>query len=944
MGSKGSNTTTTTQNQTYAPTGQAAIQAALTQGQNAAQLPFNIPQAPVAGFSPDQLTAFQTVNNAQGVANPYFQQAAQDFTPAGTQAFLNPYASNVMAGLQNTFGEQQAQTTGQLTQAAGGVGADRIAVGQSDLANQQALAAGQTLSGLYTGAAQQAQAAGYGSAATGSGLENSMLTGAQAQLGTGGLQQQLSQAQLNSPYQLALAQAAFPYQQAQFNAGITGALAPALGGTTYGTGTTTTPQPSLLSQILGLGTAAVGVAGQSGSFSPTSATNPKGSSPSYGGGNIFSGDAYGGSASNPLAGLSAADYGARGGSFGSPYARGGKAFASGGTPAATTVYGLPSGFNDNPINVDADAIIPQSQLPQAQTHQPSLNLNAPAPASNNGAAQAVGDAVKIATMFMKKGGKVKNPYAFADGGTPDDTVWNPDEPFRMPDPAAVDQWRRDADTAMAFAPTGSGASSPQPAPVASAAPAASALPVAPAPTNAYAPAPSAGASTSDPDDTESFGKSPWLALTAAGLGIAGGTSPFALTNIAQGAMAGVKTLEQQREAGQKDKTVEQAAQRLAQEAKFHQDQYTKMTPYQQGELDARARAEGLAEQKPVTLGQDALGHPILGIKDPDKPGHYLDPITHQPVQSGEISPAPQYNVPGAPNTPPVAPGSADDAAIPPNARFAQLKPGIDTPEGTHPEVLAALPPSLAATVRAIDEGRQSLGSVGYKDRTAIAKLVNQYDDNFDQTTYALRNRTNSDLSSNGNAGKMILAVNQLLPHLKTASDKAAELDNSSYPAANSVANWWATATGDPRVKTFEEVREVAAMDAARLLRGSGAMAEKDIEFWRNNLSSAGSPRQLQSQLNLLADDLMGARIGSIKQSYEMNMRKKAPDFVSPEAKEALNAIKGRLPGQNAAPAATPAASPAGDPLAQARAAIAAGAPRAAVIERLQKNGIDPAGL
>jgi hypothetical protein len=34
-----------------------------------------------------------------------------------------------------------------------------------------------------------------------------------------------------------------------------------------------------------------------------------GSSPAFGGGNILSGDAFGGSAANPLAGLTAADYG-----------------------------------------------------------------------------------------------------------------------------------------------------------------------------------------------------------------------------------------------------------------------------------------------------------------------------------------------------------------------------------------------------------------------------------------------------------------------------------------------------------------------------------------------------------------------------------------------------------------------------------------------------------
>lgn len=55
----------------------------------------------------------------------------------------------------------------------------------------------------------------------------------------------------------------------------------------------------LLNQVLGAN-GANGVYGQ-----PYS---PLGSSPNYGGGNVFSGDAFGGSASNPLAGLSAEDY------------------------------------------------------------------------------------------------------------------------------------------------------------------------------------------------------------------------------------------------------------------------------------------------------------------------------------------------------------------------------------------------------------------------------------------------------------------------------------------------------------------------------------------------------------------------------------------------------------------------------------------------------------
>src|SRR5882672_3352504 len=236
---KGSNTTTTNQNQTYTPAGGSQIQGALTQAQNAAQLPFNIPQAPVAGFSQDQQTAFQNVNNAQGMAQPYINQAQQYFTPQGAQSFFNPAVDAVTAQMQNIFGQQNQQNNANLVQSAGGVGADRIAVGQGNLANQQGLAAGQTYANLYGQAQQAAQAAGQGQLATGQQAQGAAYGDINALLQSGGLQQQLSQAQLNAPYQQQLAQAAFPYQQASFNAGITGALAPALGGTTTGQGQTT---------------------------------------------------------------------------------------------------------------------------------------------------------------------------------------------------------------------------------------------------------------------------------------------------------------------------------------------------------------------------------------------------------------------------------------------------------------------------------------------------------------------------------------------------------------------------------------------------------------------------------------------------------------------------------------------------------------------------------
>lgn len=50
------------------------------------------------------------------------------------------------------------------------------------------------------------------------------------------------------------------------------------------------------------------------------------------------------------------------------------------------------------------------------------------------------------------------------------------------------------------------------------------------------------------------------------------------------------------------------------------------------------------------------------------------------------------------------------------------------------------------------------------------------------------------------------------------------------------------------------------------------------------------------------------------------------------------------PAGGGGPPAAPPAAPAADPLAAARAAIASGAPRAAVIQRLKDNGVDPGGL
>jgi hypothetical protein len=658
MGNKG--TSTTQQQSTYTPTPAAynAISGALTQAQNTAQLPFAIPQAPVAGFSNAQQSAFNTVNNAQGMTNPYFQQGLQNFTPSAAQAFYNPYVSSITGQLQNLFGEQMSQTTGALTQQAGGVGADRVAVGQADVAGQQTAQEGNVLAQQYTNAVQEAQAAGYGNASLASGWQNSVLGAANAQLGTGGLQQQLQQAQLNSPYQLALAQAAFPYQQSQFLTNSVGALAPGLGGTTYGTGQSTPAQPSIFSQLAGGAGVGVAALGATGAFGSNGYLTNKGSGADVPASQL-------GSAQNPLPGLSPSDYEGYGPGQNlvnptSPYAVGGEVphMDGGGSPGASTpVYSLPSGFSDNPINVSQMGVIPQSQPHPIQAHIPQINLNPPQQQSNSGsdlttALGAIGNIAKIGAMFANRGGTVSNPYTgFDTGGDTFAARFDGDGsnagivPPQDPSTVAGNNPVIDRGGWDALAPA-AGASNPQAAAVMQGSQNAygydpritavldpgdvmvpradprkayaqaiedkadatgtpqvlafsgdtgtvdkSGLPKAitnPGGDNPYAPPGQSSALSfaDEGDDTKTptekkhekhdaasdFTKSPWMALLAASLGIMGGSSPYAGVNIGRGGLEGVKVLEQQREAAQKDVTAEQGQRRLDLEAQHYLDQ------------------------------------------------------------------------------------------------------------------------------------------------------------------------------------------------------------------------------------------------------------------------------------------------------------------------------------------------------------------------------------
>ena len=274
-GDKGNNTTTSTS----APNPQAmqAYQDLLTRAGNTASTPY-VPYTGelVAPVNQQQQLGISNINANANYAQPYIQSAAnlatQGATPISTadiQQYVNPWTQGVVNATQAQFNNQNQQQIQQVKGnaiAQGAMGGNREAIAEAEMANQQQLAQAPVLANLqsqgYTQGVntalteQQAKAAGaYSLGNLGVSGQNAALTGANAQVGAGSLQQQIQQAQDAAAYQQFINQQAYPFQTAQWLAGLTTGVGIQMGGTS----STTPPPPNPLSQYLGLGMTGAGL-------------------------------------------------------------------------------------------------------------------------------------------------------------------------------------------------------------------------------------------------------------------------------------------------------------------------------------------------------------------------------------------------------------------------------------------------------------------------------------------------------------------------------------------------------------------------------------------------------------------------------------------------------------------------------------------------------------
>ena len=285
MGSKGSKQTAVqqTSNTTAAdPQAMGVYRDLLSRAQQASSTPYQGYQGQqVADFSQDQALAFDAVRDAQGIYQPYFDdargfatQAGSSISPDQIQKYYNPYQRDVVDAMSAQLDESDArQKQGLIGNAIrqGAFGGDRERVAQASLAGEQGRNRNSVISDLMSKGYSQAlaaamadrTAAGQGSqlmSGLGAQSQNLALQQAMAQLQTGALQQQQQQQQLNVPLQDFLQQQAYPYQQLSWLAGLAGPIGGALGGTSSGVGTAVQQgaKANPWSQALGLGATALG--------------------------------------------------------------------------------------------------------------------------------------------------------------------------------------------------------------------------------------------------------------------------------------------------------------------------------------------------------------------------------------------------------------------------------------------------------------------------------------------------------------------------------------------------------------------------------------------------------------------------------------------------------------------------------------------------------------
>jgi len=231
----------------------------------------DIPKQDVAGFTDRQKRAFRMADEGIGgftqyldQAGDFARQATQQYDPTtGYQQYMNPYQDEVIAGIEQQFGQAQAGA-GLSAAQAGAFGGGREGIQRASLASQQAQTVGQAHAQNYGQAQQQAQQqfasqmGRYGEAAQqmaglGGQYQQQHQADIASMMSAGSVEQQRLQQELDAKYRADLQNLYEPYQRLGFTSDIYQGMPSSAMATSMGTAPGTNP----MAQGIGAGITAL---------------------------------------------------------------------------------------------------------------------------------------------------------------------------------------------------------------------------------------------------------------------------------------------------------------------------------------------------------------------------------------------------------------------------------------------------------------------------------------------------------------------------------------------------------------------------------------------------------------------------------------------------------------------------------------------------------------
>jgi hypothetical protein len=226
-----------------------------------------------------------------------------------------------------------------------------------------------------------------------------------------------------------------------------------------------------------------------------------------------------------------------------------------------------------------------------------------------------------------------------------------------------------------------------------------------------------------------------------------------------------------------------------------------------------------------------------------------------------------------------------------DTRKKKVAGGIEPLEGIVPSgdsAIVDLTPGQQAVVKKIANYEVPLPT-GMALRTpywqGILERTSKYDPSFDVKEYKKRQDVIRDFTA-GKSYNNIRSLNTAIAHLGNLAKAGAELKNSSFTPWNLIANKTIAATGDPRIKNYLNAATAVEGELATVFKGT-AGTDQEIKQWRENLSNADSPQQIEASINQLVS-LLGGRLNALRSGYKNGMGRQADySFVSEKSSKIL---------------------------------------------------------